>query len=50
MLLVVLQTGLRVSELIGLNIEDIGFQTASQGYVQCRGKGRKHRANRAQVF
>ena len=44
MLLVVLQTGLRVSELISLNIQDIVFQSASQGSVQCRGKGRKHRA------
>ncbi len=44
MLLLALQTGLRVSELISLNIQDIVFQSASQGYVQCQGKGRKHRA------
>ena len=44
LLLVALQTGLRVSELIGLNIGDVVLHHSSQAYVQCRGKGRKERA------
>ena len=35
------QTGLRVSELVGLSCEDVGF--AKSTYVHCCGKGRKHR-------
>jgi site-specific recombinase XerD len=42
LLLVAVQTGLRVSELIGLRHEDISFGTGA--HVRCLGKGRKHRA------
>jgi site-specific recombinase XerD len=41
MLLVAIQTGLRVSELIGLRREDIVLGTGA--YVRCEGKGRKQR-------
>lgn len=41
MLLVALQTGLRVSELIGLRWQDITLNTAA--HVCCQGKGRKSR-------
>lgn len=41
LLLVAFQTGLRVSELIGLKREDIVF--GSGAHVRCVGKGRKHR-------
>ena len=44
LLLVALQTGLRVSELIGLNVADVVLDPPSRGHVQCRGKGRKERA------
>lgn len=44
LLLVALQTGLRVSELIGLNIGDILLAPQSKAHVHCRGKGRKERA------
>ena len=44
LLLVALQTGLRVSELIGLNIGDVVFGPSCQPHVRCRGKGRKDRA------
>ena len=44
LLLVALQTGLRVSELIGLNIADVVLDPPRRGHVQCRGKGRKERA------
>ena len=44
LLLVALQTGLRVSELIGLNIGDVVFGPSGQPHVRCRGKGRKNRA------
>ena len=44
LLLVAVQTGLRVSELIGLNVGDVVLDRSSQAYVQCRGKGRKERA------
>src|SRR4029077_13120969 len=33
-------TGMRVTELIGLNIEDV---TTSEGYIRCMGKGAKER-------
>lgn len=42
LLLVAIQTGLRVSELVGLRHEDISLGTGA--HVRCRGKGRKHRA------
>jgi integrase len=35
------QTGLRVSELIGLTCQDIVLGTGA--HVHCQGKGRKHR-------
>jgi site-specific recombinase XerD len=41
LLLVALQTGLRVSELIGLKRDDIVL--GSGAHVRCVGKGRKHR-------
>jgi integrase/recombinase XerD len=41
MLLVAIQTGLRVSELIGLRREDIVLGTGA--HVHCEGKGRKQR-------
>jgi len=44
LLLVALQTGLRVSELIGLDIKDVALGSASQSHVSCQGKGRKGRA------
>ena len=44
LLLVALQTGLRVSELIGLNVGDVVLEPQSQAHVHCRGKGRKERA------
>ncbi len=37
-----IQTGLRVSELVNLQPEDLTFGTG--GYLRCEGKGRKHRA------
>jgi site-specific recombinase XerD len=42
LLLLAVQTGLRVSELTGLNCADITLGTG--GNVRCEGKGRKHRA------
>lgn len=42
LLLVAVQTGLRVSELTGLNCGDVGLGTGAN--VRCEGKGRKHRA------
>ncbi len=42
LLLVATQTGLRVSELIGLCREDVSLGVGA--HVRCRGKGRKHRA------
>ena len=42
LLLVGVQTGLRVSELTGLNCSDISLGVGSN--VRCEGKGRKHRA------
>jgi site-specific recombinase XerD len=42
LLLLALQTGLRVSELIGLCWQDIIFGTGA--YVRCQGKGRKTRS------
>ena len=42
LLLVGVQTGLRVSELTGLNCGDISLRVGSN--VRCEGKGRKHRA------
>ncbi|WP_245839892.1 tyrosine-type recombinase/integrase [Mycobacterium aquaticum] len=42
LLVLALQTGLRVSELTGLNCGDITFGDGAN--VQCLGKGRKHRA------
>jgi integrase/recombinase XerD len=41
MLLLAVQTGLRVSELIGLKCEDVVLGTGA--HVHCQGKGRKHR-------
>ena len=41
MLLLTVQTGLRVSELIGLSCQDIVLGTGA--HVNCQGKGRKHR-------
>jgi len=41
LLLVAIQTGLRVSELIGLRCRDVCLGVTA--YVQCRGKGRKER-------
>jgi site-specific recombinase XerD len=42
MLLVTLQTGLRVSELVGLRNQDV--QVGTGAHVRCWGKGRKQRA------
>ena len=42
LLLVVVQTGLRVSELIGLRCQDIVLNTGA--HVRCYGKGRKERS------
>ncbi len=42
LLLLCVQTGLRVSELIGLNCGDVNLGTGA--HVKCRGKGRKARA------
>jgi site-specific recombinase XerD len=42
LLLLAVQTGLRVSELTGLNCGDVTLGTG--GYVRCQGKGRRHRA------
>ena len=41
LLLVAVQTGLRVSELIGLNCQDVVLGTGA--HVRCLDKGRKHR-------
>jgi site-specific recombinase XerD len=41
LLLVALQTGLRVSELIGLRCQDVVLETGA--HVRCMGKGRKTR-------
>lgn len=41
LLLVAVQTGLRVSELVGLGCQDIALGTGA--HVHCQGKGRKHR-------
>jgi len=42
LLLVAVQTGLRVSELRGLRCEDVVLGTGA--HVRCQGKGRKHRS------
>lgn len=42
LLVVAVQTGLRVSELTGLDCGDITVDTGA--HVRCQGKGRKHRA------
>lgn len=42
LLLIATQTGLRVSELVGLRREDVSLGTGA--HVRCRGKGRKQRA------
>jgi site-specific recombinase XerD len=42
LLLVAIQTGLRVSELVGLNCGDVTLGTGA--HVRCNGKGRKQRA------
>ena len=44
LLLVALQTGLRVLELIGLNVGDVILDLSYQAHVQYRGKGRNERA------
>ena len=41
LLLVAVQTGLRVSELVGLQCRDIGLDNGA--HVRCKGKGRKER-------
>lgn len=41
LLLLAVQTGLRVSELVGLNCQDVVLGTGA--YVRCLGKGRKQR-------
>jgi len=41
-LAIMLQTGLRASELIGLRCHDVSLETGA--HVRCTGKGRKHRA------
>jgi integrase/recombinase XerD len=41
LLLVALQTGLRVSELVGLRCQDVVLETGA--HVRCTGKGRKTR-------
>jgi integrase/recombinase XerD len=43
MILVAIETGLRLSELISLKWADI-FLKGSSGYIQCFGKGRKERS------
>lgn len=43
LLFLTIQTGLRVSEIIGLNCADISTATAG-AHVRCTGKGRKERA------
>jgi site-specific recombinase XerD len=42
LLLLAVQTGLRVSELVGLNCEDLVLGNEAS-YVRCHGKGRKER-------
>lgn len=42
LMLLAIQTGLRVSELIGLNCGDVTLDSGAN--VRCEGKGRKHRA------
>lgn len=42
MLTLAVGTGLRISELIGLTVDDVHCGTSP--YVECEGKGRKHRA------
>lgn len=42
LLTVAIQTGLRVSELCGLNCGDLSLDTGA--HLRCQGKGRKHRA------
>lgn len=42
MMLLAVQTGLRVSELIGLNCADVTLGDGAN--IRCEGKGRKHRA------
>jgi site-specific recombinase XerD len=42
LLLIMIQTGLRVSEMINLKIKDIFFEDR-RAYIQCIGKGRKER-------
>jgi integrase/recombinase XerD len=42
LLILAVQTGLRVSELVGLNSEDLALGAGSS-YVRCQGKGRKER-------
>jgi len=42
LLLVAVQTGLRVSEIIGLQCKDVVLGTGA--HVRCQGKGRKHRS------
>src|SRR5215831_14771601 len=41
LLLLTVQTGLRVPELIGLTCQDVVLGTGA--HVRCQGKGRKHR-------
>jgi integrase/recombinase XerD len=43
LLLVAVQTGLRVSELVGLRCQDVVLNNGNGAYVQCHGKGRKDR-------
>lgn len=43
MLLVMMQTGVRVSELIGLTVADVVLEPNVQAHIFCQGKGRKQR-------
>lgn len=47
LLLVAVQTGLRVSELVGLRCDDVALETGA--HVQCEGKGRKQRCTPLRV-
>ena len=43
MLFVMVQTGLRVSELTGLTVEQLVLKKGPGSHIRCRGKGRKER-------
>ena len=44
-----LQTGVRVSELIGLTVADAVLEPDVQAHIFCQGKGRKHAAVAAET-